>query len=100
MVTSAVSGEGKTTVAMNLARVVALSGRRTVLVELDLRRPGTVGPFELGAGRGVTTAITGSAKVEELLVNPIADLLNLLVLPSGTLPHNPSELLGSNASPT
>ncbi len=95
MVTSAVSGEGKTTVAVNLARVVALSGRRTVLVELDLRRPGTVGPFELGAGRGVTTAITGSAKLEELLVYPLADLLNLCVLPSGTLPHNPSELLGS-----
>jgi capsular exopolysaccharide synthesis family protein len=95
MVTSAVSGEGKTTVAVNLARVVALSGRRTVLVELDLRRPGTVGPFELGAGRGVTTAITGSAKLEELLVYPLADLLNLRVLPSGTLPHNPSELLGS-----
>jgi polysaccharide biosynthesis transport protein len=95
MVTSAVSGEGKTTVAVNLARVVALSGRRTVLIELDLRRPGTVGPFELGAGRGVTTAITGSAKLEELLVYPLADLLNLRVLPSGTLPHNPSELLGS-----
>ncbi len=95
MVTSAVSGEGKTTVAVNLARVVALSGRRTVLVELDLRRPGTVGPFDLGAGRGVTTAITGSAKLEELLVYPLADILNLCVLPSGTLPHNPSELLGS-----
>jgi len=95
MVTSAVSGEGKTTVAVNLARVVALSGRRTVLVELDLRRPTTVGSFELGAARGVTTAITGSAKLEELLVHPLADLLNLRVLPSGALPHNPSELLGS-----
>jgi polysaccharide biosynthesis transport protein len=95
MVTSAVPGEGKTTVAVNLARVVALSGRRTVLVELDLRRPGTVGPFELGAERGVTTAITGSAKLDELLVRPLADLPNLRVLPAGTLPHNPSELLGS-----
>jgi succinoglycan biosynthesis transport protein ExoP len=95
MVTSAVLGEGKTTVAVNLARVVALSGRRTILVELDLRRPETVGPFELGAERGVTTAITGSAKLDELLVRPLADLPNLRVLPSGALPHNPSELLGS-----
>ena len=95
MVTSAVSGEGKTTVAVNLARVIALGGRRTVLVELDLRRPATVGPFDLGADRGVTTAMTGAAKLDELLVRPLAELPNLLMLPSGALPHNPSELLGS-----
>jgi Mrp family chromosome partitioning ATPase len=43
----------------------------------------------------VTTAITGAAKLDELLVRPLADLPNLRVLPSGALPHNPSELLGS-----
>lgn len=95
MVTSAVSGEGKTTVAVNLARVIALSGRRTVLVELDLRRPVTVGPFDLAAERGVTTVITGAAELDELLQQPLAELPNLLMLPSGALPHNPSELLGS-----
>ena len=63
LVTSAVSGEGKTTVAVNLARVMALSGRRTVLVELDLRRPATFGPIELAAQGGVTTAITGAAEL-------------------------------------
>jgi capsular exopolysaccharide synthesis family protein len=95
MVTSAVSGEGKTTVAVNLARVVAASGRPTVLVELDLRRPATVGAFVLGAEDGVTTAITGAKELEELLVRPIAELPNLRVLPSGRLPHNPSELMAS-----
>jgi capsular exopolysaccharide synthesis family protein len=95
LVTSAVAGEGKTTVAMNLAHVVALSGRRTVLVELDLRRPKTFGPVELGARRGVTTAITGTAELGSLLVKPLPDLPNLLVLPSGVLPHNPSELLSA-----
>jgi capsular exopolysaccharide synthesis family protein len=95
LVTSAVSGEGKTTVAVNLAHVMALSGRRTVLVELDLRRPATFGPIELGAARGVTTAITGAAELDSLLVRPLPDLPNLLVLPSGSLPHNPSELLGT-----
>jgi succinoglycan biosynthesis transport protein ExoP len=95
MVTSAVSGEGKTTVAVNLARVVAASGRPTVLVELDLRRPSTVGPFELGAQRGVTSAITGAQELDELLVRPVAELPNLQVLPSGRLPHNPSELMAS-----
>jgi capsular exopolysaccharide synthesis family protein len=95
LVTSAVAGEGKTTVAVNLARVIALGGRRTVLVELDLRRPMTFGPLDLSARRGVTTAITGSAELSTLLVKPLADLPNLLVLPSGALPHNPSELLGT-----
>jgi polysaccharide biosynthesis transport protein len=94
LVTSAVAGEGKTTVAVNLAHVIALSGRRTVLVELDLRRPTTFGPIDLAAKRGVTTALTGAAELDELLVRPLADLENLLVLPSGAIPHNPSELLG------
>jgi succinoglycan biosynthesis transport protein ExoP len=94
LVTSAVAGEGKTTVAVNLAHVIALSGRRTVLVELDLRRPTTFGSIDLAAKRGVTTALTGAGELEDLLVRPLADLQNLLVLPSGTIPHNPSELLG------
>jgi capsular exopolysaccharide synthesis family protein len=93
LVTSAVAGEGKTTVAVNLAHVIALSGRRTVLVELDLRRPATFGPVNLGAERGATTVITGTAKLDSVLVRPLPDLPNLLVLPSGALPHNPSELL-------
>jgi polysaccharide biosynthesis transport protein len=95
LVTSAVAGEGKTTVAVNLARVIALSGRRTVLVELDLRRPTTLGAIELGGERGVTTLFTGDAKLSDLLRQPLADLPNLFVLPSGELPHNPSELLSS-----
>lgn len=95
LVTSAVAGEGKTTVAVNLARVVALSGRRTVLVELDLRRPTTFGTIDLAAKGGATTAIAGAAEVRSVLVRPVPELQNLLVLPSGALPHNPSELLGS-----
>jgi capsular exopolysaccharide synthesis family protein len=94
LVTSAVAGEGKTTVAVNLAHVFALSGRRTVLVELDLRRPTTFGPIDLAAKRGVTTALTGAGELRSLLVRPLPELQSLLVLPSGSLPHNPSELLG------
>jgi succinoglycan biosynthesis transport protein ExoP len=96
LVTSAVSGEGKTTVAVDLAHTVALTGRRTVLVELDLRRPTFAEHFELDATRGLTTALTGRAHLSELLLEPLADAPNLFVLPSGPLPHNPSELLGSS----
>jgi|SRR5580704_14872190 succinoglycan biosynthesis transport protein ExoP len=95
LVTSAVSGEGKTTVAVDLAHAVALTGRHTVLIELDLRRPTFAKHFDLDASRGVTTALVGAGSLDELLVEPFPNLPNLSVLPSGRLPQNPSELLSS-----
>jgi capsular exopolysaccharide synthesis family protein len=96
LVTSAVSGEGKTTVAVDLAHAVALTGRRVVLVELDLRRPTIVHHFGLSpGGQGLTTALTHPEATAELLIEPFPELPNFSVLPSGLLPPNPSELLGS-----
>jgi len=74
---------------------MALTGRRTVLVELDLRRPTFTEHFDLQPGRGLTTALTGRASLAEVLVEPLPELPNLLVLPAGRIPHNPAELLGS-----
>jgi polysaccharide biosynthesis transport protein len=95
LVTSAVSGEGKTTVAVDLAHVEALSGRRVVLVELDLRRPTFVGHFDFHPLEGLTTALARGGGATELLVSPIPGLPNLSVLPAGRLPPNPSEMLGA-----
>jgi capsular exopolysaccharide synthesis family protein len=95
LITSAVSGEGKTMVAVDLAHAVALTGRHTVLVELDLRRPTLAKHFDLDARRGLTTALVGAASLAELLVEPLPNLPNLSVLTSGRLPLNPSELLSS-----
>jgi capsular exopolysaccharide synthesis family protein len=96
LVTSAVSGEGKTTVSVDLAHAVALTGRRVVLVELDLRRPTIAKHFGLSpGGQGLTTALTRPEATIDLLIEPFADLPNFSVLPSGLLPPNPSELLGS-----
>jgi capsular exopolysaccharide synthesis family protein len=95
LVTSAGSGEGKTTVAVDLSHAIALAGRRVVLVELDLRRPSFSRHFRLDPGNGLTTALTRDAPLSELLVEPFSDLPNFSVLPAGRLPHNPSELLGS-----
>jgi succinoglycan biosynthesis transport protein ExoP len=95
LITSAVSGEGKTTVAVDLAHTVALTGRRVVLIELDLRRPTIAAHFDLHPGRGLTSVLTGGGELMDLLVEPLPELPNFSVLPAGRLPHNPAELLGS-----
>jgi polysaccharide biosynthesis transport protein len=94
IVTSAVSGEGKTTVAVDLAQAVALAGHRVVLVELDLRRPTFGTHFNLDS-RGLMSALAYGESLSEMLVEPFADLPNFSVLPAGPLPPNPSELLGT-----
>lgn len=97
LITSAVAGEGKSTASIDLAHAIALAGRRVVLVELDLRQPSLSHHFPLDPMRGITTALTGRAELHELLVQPLPQLPNLTLLPAGTLPPNPSELLGSPA---
>lgn len=97
LVTSAVPGEGKTTVAVDLAHAIALSGRRVVLVELDLRRPTFAQQFRLRGREGVTTALLGRSSAAELLQQPLPSVPDLWVLPAGPLPPNPAELLESKA---
>jgi capsular exopolysaccharide synthesis family protein len=93
VVTSASAGEGKTTSVANFGVVAAQGGSRVCLVDSDLRRPMLHRLFGLDNGSGLTTAL-----VEDL---PFADLAqatrvpNLWVLPSGPLPPNPAELVGS-----
>jgi tyrosine-protein kinase len=95
LVTSAVPGEGKTTVSVDLAQVIALTKRRVVLLELDLRMPTFTRHFGLDPRRGLTTALLRGEAPAELLVEPLPELPNLSVLASGPLPHNPAELLAS-----
>jgi capsular exopolysaccharide synthesis family protein len=95
LVTSAAVGEGKTTVAVDLAHAVALAGRSVVLVELDLRHPTFPAQFDVNVRDGLTLALTRDSEVEDLLVVPFPELPNLSVLFSGPLPPNPSELIAS-----
>lgn len=95
MVTSAIPGEGKTTVSIDLAHAAALTGRSIVLVELDLRRPTFAEQFGLATHDGLTSALTRGVALSELTITPFAELPNLSVLPAGRLPHNPSEILAS-----
>jgi capsular exopolysaccharide synthesis family protein len=95
LVTSAVSGEGKTTVAVDLAHAAALTGRQVTLIELDLRRPTFGRQFSIDPRRGFTTVVVGGEPLADMLVEPIKGLPNLRVLPSGPLPPNPADLIES-----
>lgn len=95
LVTSAISEEGKTTVAVELARVIAMAGRKVILMELDLRRPGFASHFDLDPSGGLTSVLTDRASLADMLEEPIPELPQLSVLPAGRLPQNPSEMLSS-----
>jgi capsular exopolysaccharide synthesis family protein len=98
LVTSAVSGEGKTTIAVDLAHAAALSGRKVTLIELDLRRPTFGRQFSIDPRRGFTTVVLGGEPLAGMLVTPIKSLPNLRVLASGPLPTNPADLIESSAT--
>lgn len=95
VISSPQSGAGKTTTAMNLAAAFAAEGRSTCLVEADLRRPCLVDALDLTGGAGLTDVIAGHFPLEEALQSWGPDGLQVLI--AGTVPPNPSELLGSPA---
>ncbi len=94
LVTSSLPSEGKSTTATNLAIALAQAGQTVCLIDADLRRPMVSEYLGLDRSAGLTTALVGSADVNDLLQPWGED--NLFVLTSGQIPPNPSELLGSD----
>ncbi|GIH20997.1 polysaccharide biosynthesis tyrosine autokinase [Rugosimonospora africana] len=92
-VTSATQGEGKTTTCCNLAITLAETGSRVLLVDADLRRPKVAHYFGLPSEVGLTDVLIGEVTVQDA-VQPWGDK-QLYVMASGSVPPNPSELLGS-----
>jgi len=95
LVASAAGGEGKTTIAANLAVVFAQAGRRTVLVDGDLRKPGVHDLFLAENDVGLTTLLVDDSVAFDTVNHEVADEPNLVLLPTGPIPPNPAELLGS-----
>ena len=94
VITSASPGEGKTTSAANFGVVAAQAGSRVCLVDSDLRRPALHRLFGMDNSRGLTTALVEGLPFAEL-AHPTR-IPGLSLLPSGPLPPNPAELVGSN----
>lgn len=93
VVTSAMPGEGKTTTAINLALAMADSGRRTLLVDADLRNPSVAKSMGMEGSVGLTTVLLGEADPGDVIQS--WGTVGLDVLPAGQVPPNPTELLGS-----
>jgi capsular exopolysaccharide synthesis family protein len=92
LVTSSFSGEGKSFISTNIAAVLALTGKRTIILEFDIRKPKVLSGLKMARRPGITNFILGKSSIEEI-ITPVPGQDNLFVLACGPIPPNPSEML-------
>ena len=92
-VTSTISGEGKTTVASNLAAIYSMAGKKTVIINLDMRKPSLHMVFGIENDKGISNVLAKQAGIDEVIHS--TKYANLDVIPSGPIPPNPGELIQS-----
>jgi capsular exopolysaccharide synthesis family protein len=96
LLTSATPSEGKTTLATNLACILAQGDARVLLIDADLRRPSVHHRFGMSGKTGVTTVLTGAVSLEKA-TQTVTEVPNLDILPAGPMPPFPTEMLSSEA---
>lgn len=95
LISSSISGEGKTFTTINLATVLAFSGRKTLIVGADMRRPKIFNDFKLGNSMGLSSYLAGMNSFDEIVQK--TDISNLDIVSGGPVPPNPSELIMGQA---
>ncbi len=93
IISSPISGEGKTFVSVNLATIISMMNKKVLIVGLDLRKPRVHAILNAGNGHGMSQYLSGNATFEEVIVP--TKIENLWFAPSGPIPPNPAELIGS-----
>lgn len=94
-VSSSVSGEGKTFVALNLGGIIAMSGKRTILLDLDLRKPKVHLGFDVDNVHGMSSLIVGQSTLEDSIKHSSIEGFDFIT--AGPIPPNPSELILSKS---
>lgn len=92
LITSSISGEGKTFISYNLAGIIASSEKKTVLVCFDLRKPKIIDGIKLNTDIGVSSYLAGTAEIKDVIQNSVEQPYLDIIL-SGLIPPNPSELI-------
>lgn len=93
-ITSSISGEGKTFVALNIAGIIAMSGKKTIVLDLDMRKPKIHIGMNADNKHGMSTLIVGHSSLEQCIKS--SDIEGLDFITAGPIPPNPSELILSD----
>lgn len=93
VISSPVSGEGKTFVSVNLATIISMMNKRVLIIGLDMRRPRVHNILNAGNSKGMSQYLSGNATFEDVI--SATDIENLWFASSGPVPPNPAELIGS-----